>query len=60
LATVWLEQGAAGVFPRGRSALQQLEALDLSRAYTIEVLPSAVDAEAAILRIRLIRETAHG
>jgi 16S rRNA (guanine527-N7)-methyltransferase len=58
LATVWLEEGAAGVFPRGRSAKDQLEALDLNQAYTIEVLPSAVDSEAAILRIRLIREPA--
>ncbi len=60
LATVWLEEGAAGVFPRGRSAQDQLEALDLYRDYTIEMLPSAVDAEAAILRIRLIRDTADG
>ena len=60
LATVWLEEGAAGVFPRGRSAKDQLEALDLNQAYTIEVLPSAVDGGAAILRIRLNREPAHG
>jgi 16S rRNA (guanine527-N7)-methyltransferase len=60
LATVWLEEGAAGVFPRGRSAKDQLEALDLNQAYTIEVLPSAVDIGSAILRIRLNRESAHG
>ena len=60
LATVWLEQGAAGVFPRGRSAKDQLEALDPNLAYTIEMLPSAVDAEAAILRVRLNREPAYG
>ena len=60
LATVWLEEGAAGVFPRGRSAKDQLEALDHNQAYTIEVLPSAVGAGAAILRIRLNRESAHG
>ena len=47
----WIE-GAIGVFPRGRSAKDQLEALGLDRAYTIEVLPSAVDTEAAILIIR--------
>lgn len=60
LAKMWLEQGAAGVFPRGRSAQNQLEALNLDSAYTIEVLPSAVDAEAAILRLRLKREAADG
>ena len=60
LATVWLEEGAAGVFPRGRSAKDQLEALDLNQGYTIEVLPSVVDAGAAILRLRLNREPAHG
>ena len=60
LAKIWLEQGAAGVFPRGRSAQNQLEALNLDPAYTIEVLPSAVDAQAAILRIRLNREPADG
>ncbi len=53
LAKVWLDQGAAGVFPRGRSAEDQLEALSLDRAHTIEVLQSAVDSRAAILRIRL-------
>jgi 16S rRNA (guanine527-N7)-methyltransferase len=60
LATVWLEEGATGIFPRGRSAKDQLQALELDQAYTIEVLPSAVDAEAAILRIRVNREPAHG
>ncbi|MFY9972580.1 MAG: 16S rRNA (guanine(527)-N(7))-methyltransferase RsmG [Roseiarcus sp.] len=60
LATVWLDEGATGIFPRGRSAKDQLEALGIDRAYTIEVLPSAVDAEAAILKIRVNREPAHG
>ncbi len=60
LATVWLEQGATGVFPRGRSAQHQLEALNLNRAFTVEGLPSAVDAEAAVLRICLKRESADG
>jgi 16S rRNA (guanine527-N7)-methyltransferase len=51
LARVWLEQGAIGVFPRGRSAEDQVEALTLGRGSAVEVLPSAVDAEAGILRI---------
>ena len=60
LATLWLDEGATGIFPRGRSAKDQLESLTLDQAYTIEILPSAVDAEAAILRIRVNREPAHG
>jgi 16S rRNA (guanine527-N7)-methyltransferase len=60
LAKVWLEQGATGVFPRGRSGQDQLEALDLDPTYRVQVLPSAVDAEAAILRIRPHRKAADG
>ncbi len=51
LARVWLEQGAIGVFPRGRSAEDQVEALTLGSGSAVEVLPSAVDAQAGILRI---------
>jgi 16S rRNA (guanine527-N7)-methyltransferase len=60
LAKVWIDSGAVGVFPRGRSAEDQLEALARDPAYAIEMLPSAVDSEAAILRIRLNRDSAHG
>jgi 16S rRNA (guanine527-N7)-methyltransferase len=56
LAKVWLERGAQGVFPRGRSAEDQLKGLHLSRAFALEVLPSVVDADGAILRIRKNRE----
>jgi 16S rRNA (guanine527-N7)-methyltransferase len=56
LARVWLERGAQGVFPRGRSAADQLKGLHLNRAFALEVLPSVVDADAAILRIRENRE----
>ena len=56
LAKVWLERGAQGVFPRGRSAEDQLKGLHLGRAFALEVLPSVVDADAAILRIRENRE----
>jgi 16S rRNA (guanine527-N7)-methyltransferase len=52
LAKVWLEQGAIGVFPRGRSVEDQLEALTPDPAYAFEVFPSAVDVRAGILRIR--------
>ncbi len=54
LARVWLEQGATGVFPRGRSVEDQLEALTLGPGYAVEVLPSAVDVKAGILRIRAV------
>ena len=56
LAKVWLERGAQGVFPRGRSAEDQLKGLNLNRAFALEVLPSVINADAAILRIRENRE----
>ncbi len=52
LARTWIERGAIGVFPRGESARDQLGALPEATAYAIEVLPSLLDAKAAILRIR--------
>ena len=52
LATVWLDSVAIGAFPRGRSARDQLEALAHARTYSVEVVPSVVDKEAAILLIR--------
>jgi 16S rRNA (guanine527-N7)-methyltransferase len=56
LAKVWLERGARGLFPLGRSAEDQLKGLSLNRAFALEVLPSVVNVEAAILRIRTNRE----
>jgi 16S rRNA (guanine527-N7)-methyltransferase len=57
LARAWLDEGAVGVFPRGRSAFGQL--VDFSRddlapaqAFAVEVVPSVVDKEAGILVIR--------
>ena len=52
LANVWLEQGAIGLFPRGRSIEEQLATLTQSAAYTVEVISSRVDAKSGILRIR--------
>ena len=52
LARRWIEGGAVGVFPRGESARDQVAALPEATAYAIELLPSVVDAKAAILRIR--------
>ena len=52
LAKVWLDSGAVGAFPRGRSALGQLEAFPHAQTYSVEVVPSVVDKEAAILLIR--------
>jgi len=53
LARVWLEREAIGVFPRGRSAADQLEALPPASPYAIESVPSVVDAESTILKIRM-------
>ena len=52
LAKVWILQGAVGVFPRGRSAETQLEALPAAPDLTIDILASKLDPEAAILRAR--------
>ena len=52
LATVWIMHGAVGVFPRGRSAEAQLEALPAAPDLTIDVLASKLHPEAAILRAR--------
>ena len=52
LAKVWLDSGAVGAFPRGRSASVQLEGVAQARAYAVEVVPSVVDKGAAILMIR--------
>jgi 16S rRNA (guanine527-N7)-methyltransferase len=56
LAKVWLELGAIGIFPRGRSVDDQLEALPAALPYAIESVPSVVDPKSAILRIRLCKE----
>jgi len=53
LAKVWLERGAVGVFPCGRSSQEQLRSVNYAVPYAIDILPSVVDAEAAILRVRL-------
>ena len=52
LAKVWLEQGAIGLFPRGRSIEEQLATVTQSAAYAVEVISSRVDAKSGILRIR--------
>jgi len=52
LAKVWIMRGAVGVFPRGRSAETQLEALPAAPDLTIDILASKLDPEAAILRAR--------
>ena len=52
LAKVWIMHGAVGVFPRGRSAETQLEALPAAPDLTIDIFASKLDPEAAILRAR--------
>jgi 16S rRNA (guanine527-N7)-methyltransferase len=56
LARIWLNQGAQGLFPRGRSAEDQLKEFGVNRTFALEVLPNMVNADAAILRIRKKRE----
>ena len=57
LARPWLDDGAVGAFPRGRSALGQFDDFAhkdaaLAEGYAVEVVPSVVDKEAGILVIR--------
>ena len=52
LANVWIAHGAVGVFPRGRSAEAQLEALPAAPDLTIDIVASQLDPEASILRAR--------
>ncbi len=61
LAKIYLERGAVGLFPRGRSVQNQLHALPLDGSYPIQILPSEVEQGAAIIRIRReIREFSDG
>jgi 16S rRNA (guanine527-N7)-methyltransferase len=52
-AKPWLETGATGLFPRGRSAVKDLEQDGPPSYYAIEVIRSVVDADAAILKVRM-------
>ncbi len=52
-AKPWLERGAVGLFPRGRTARGHLEREPLSPAFAVEALPSVIDVDAVILRVRM-------
>ena len=52
-AKPWLERGAVGLFPRGRSAPGDLEREPPSPAFAVEALPSVIDVDAVILRVRM-------
>jgi 16S rRNA (guanine527-N7)-methyltransferase len=52
LARIWLDRGAIGVFPLGRSAKGDLDALRDASDYSIETFPSIVDRTGVIVRIR--------
>lgn len=52
-AKPWLESGAVGLFPRGRSVLKDLEQDPPPPFYAIETIRSVLDADAAILRVRM-------
>lgn len=52
-AKPWLERGAVGLFPRGRSALGELQREPPSQVFAIEALPSVIDVDAVILRVRM-------
>jgi 16S rRNA (guanine527-N7)-methyltransferase len=51
-ANVWLKNGAIGVFPCGRSALEQVRRLTQALQVEIESFPSKLDPRARIVRVR--------
>jgi len=51
-ATVWIAQGAVGVFPRGRSAAAQLAAHPPAPDLAIDLVASKLDPDSAIVRVR--------
>jgi 16S rRNA (guanine527-N7)-methyltransferase len=53
MARGWLEVGAVGIFPRGKTAVPQLQQDYLSSNYCIEVVPSVVEPSAAFLKVRI-------
>ncbi len=52
-ATPWVTSGAIGLFPRGRSCLEDLRQDPPPSAYAVETIRSVVDADAAILKVRM-------
>ncbi len=52
----WLIHGAIGIFPRGRSADDQIKALPDQDQFQIETFPSKVETEARIVRVRRISQ----
>lgn len=52
-AKPWLESGALGLFPRGRSAAKDLQQDPPSPHFAIETIRSVIELDAAILRVRM-------
>ena len=51
-ATVWIGDGACGVFLCGRSVHKQVRGMNGASNFEIETFPSRVDADARIVRVR--------
>jgi 16S rRNA (guanine527-N7)-methyltransferase len=49
---LWIERGAVGVFPRGKTLQDQLRALTLGSDFIIDTAPSRTDANAGIVLLR--------
>ena len=49
---LWVEQGAVGVFPRGKTLQDQLHALTLGSNFIIDTAPSRTDPNARIVLLR--------
>ena len=50
----WLEAGAVGVFPRGKTGFKQLGQSYLNFRYRVDIVPSVVDSSACFLKVRIL------
>jgi len=52
-AKPWMESGAIGLFPRGRSGVQELRRRPPPSEYALETIGSVIDPDAAIVKVRM-------
>lgn len=55
-ANIWIERGAIGVFPRGRSVLSLARPHLNRHEFQLQIFPSKLDASAQIVRVRSSRK----
>ena len=55
LCQPWLSQGTTGLFPKGRTAMDEVAAAERDWAFEYDGLPSQTSQDATIIRIRSLR-----